>query len=152
MLWPESWREAMLHLTISMDEGVCAPSEISSPSEVLATVGCDAPALTPRGVDAIDCLKLFVIDTIDCLKRIRGVDAIDCLKLFGVDTIDCLKCLRGVNTIEFANRFATWFICWFAHQFLKSNQMIFLNLTSSNRAQACECIYITCRKKDCQQH
>ena len=105
-----------------------------------------------RGVDAIDCLKWFGIDTIDCLKRTRGVDAIDCLKWFGVDTIDCLKCIRGVDAIEFANRFATWFICWFAYWFFKSNQMIFLNLTSSNRAQACECICIACQKKDWQQH
>ncbi len=47
MLWSESWRETMLHPTISMNEKVCAPSEILSPSEVLATVGCDASALTP---------------------------------------------------------------------------------------------------------
>jgi hypothetical protein len=63
MLWPEAWREAMLrleslreamlHLTISMDEGVHAPSEILSPSEVLATVGCDASALTPLTVSNI---------------------------------------------------------------------------------------------------
>ncbi len=53
MLQPESRREAMLHLTISIDEGVCAPSEISSPSEVLATVGCDASALTPLTISNV---------------------------------------------------------------------------------------------------
>jgi hypothetical protein len=47
MLQLESQREAVLHLTISMDEGIRAPSEILSPSEVLATVGYDASTLTP---------------------------------------------------------------------------------------------------------
>jgi len=30
---------------------------------------------------AINCLKRFDADTIDCLKRIRGADAIDFIKL-----------------------------------------------------------------------
>ncbi len=48
------WGDILTHigmhhttLTISMDEGVCAPSEILSPLEVLATVSCDASVLTP---------------------------------------------------------------------------------------------------------
>ncbi len=52
----------------------------------------------------------------------------------------------------FANWFATWFIRWIAHWFLKSNQMIHPSLISSNWAQTCECMCITCRKKHCQQN
>ncbi len=52
----------------------------------------------------------------------------------------------------FANRFVTWLIRWFAHWFLRSNQMIHPNSTSINRAQACECMCIPFQKKKCQQH
>ena len=61
-------------------------------------------------------------------------------------------CIQIHSFDWFANRFATWFIRWIAHWLLKSNQMICPNLIFSNKAQTRKCIWITCWKKDCQQH
>ncbi len=48
----------------------------------------------------------------------------------------------------FASWLATWFIRWIVYWFFKLKPMLFLNLISSNRAHACECICMTCWKKD----
>jgi len=53
----------------------------------------------------------------------------------------------------FANRFATWFIRWIAHWFLKSNQIKWFTRAWFPATELTyECMWMTCRKKDCQRH
>ncbi len=52
----------------------------------------------------------------------------------------------------FASWFASRYFCWIVNWFFKLDEMIPQNLISGNRAQTCECICITCWKKDCNQH
>ncbi len=111
------------------------------------------------------CLTLVVWDTWHALPKWKH--SLTCLSWDTWNMLPkgkhCLTCVGLVKVVRklciqihsygwFPSWFATWFIRWIVHWFFKLKPMLFLNLISCNRAHACECICMTCQKKDCNQH